>query len=47
MLLGSRTHGGERIMHNEDRTMAYNVGKTVLILVGIMLVLITASNLIA
>jgi len=34
-------------MHNEDRTMAYNVGKTVLILVGIMLVLITASNLIA
>jgi len=27
--------------------MAYNVGKTVLILVGIMLVLITASNLIA
>ena len=33
-------------MHNEDRTMALNVGKTVLILVGIMLALIVAANLI-
>lgn len=34
-------------MNIEDRTMALSVGKTVLVLVGVMLALIVISNLIA
>ncbi len=34
-------------MHPEDKKMAANVGKAVLVLVGIMLALIVFSNLIA
>ncbi len=33
-------------MHTEDRDMALNVGKTVLVLIGVMLILIVAANLI-
>lgn len=34
-------------MHIEDKTMAMNVGKTVLFLLGLMVVMIIAANIIA
>ena len=34
-------------MHSEDMKMASNIGKTVLILVGMMIALIIVANLIA
>ncbi len=34
-------------MHTQDKMMANNIGKTVLILFGLMLVLIVVANLIA
>lgn len=34
-------------MHTEDKMMAMNVGKTVLILLGLMVAMIITANLIA
>jgi hypothetical protein len=37
----------EKTMHPEDKSMASNVGKTVLILVGFMIAIIIVANVIA